>query len=113
MALLVAAHVLSFISSWNLYELDASIHVTLSRTWVLSENFAIFHLISSHRLSEEQQYRNCEGIVTMVKSYQRFEQSASFGVISSNSNCVYIPPANRKGLGQVLTGGLEKVTFGI
>lgn len=47
----------------------------------------------------------------MVKSYQRFEQSASFGVISSNSNCVYIPPANRKGLGQVLTGGLEKVNL--
>lgn len=47
----------------------------------------------------------------MVKSYQRFEQAASFGVISSNSNCAYIPPVNRKSLGQVLTSALENINL--
>lgn len=49
----------------------------------------------------------------MVKSYQRFEQSHAFGVISSNSNCVWLPPQNRKNNspGQVITGALENVNI--
>lgn len=45
----------------------------------------------------------------MVKSYQRFEQESVFGVISSNSNCLWLPAENRNSTGQVLTGALENV----
>ncbi|CCH58193.1 hypothetical protein TBLA_0A03950 [Henningerozyma blattae CBS 6284] len=48
----------------------------------------------------------------MVKSYQRFEQSSVFGVISSNSNCVWVPPSSKKSksLGKVITGALENIS---
>lgn len=51
--------------------------------------------------------------ISMVKSYQRFEQAESFGVISSNSNCVFIPPESKKGhgVGQVITNSLENVNL--
>ncbi|SCU86360.1 LANO_0C07734g1_1 [Lachancea nothofagi CBS 11611] len=45
----------------------------------------------------------------MVKSYQRFEQDSVLGVISSNSNCLWVPSQNRNASGQVLTGALENV----
>lgn len=45
----------------------------------------------------------------MVKSYQRFEQGSAFGVISSNTNCVWIASRNRGSAGQILTGALENV----
>lgn len=45
----------------------------------------------------------------MVKSYQRFEQASVLGVISSNSNCIWIPAETRNASGQVLTGALENV----
>lgn len=49
----------------------------------------------------------------MVKSYQRFEQANVFGVISSNSNSVWIEPEASKrktgNLGQVIVGGLENI----
>lgn len=51
----------------------------------------------------------------MVKSYLRFEQESTFGVIASNSNIVWLPPksnstssANSSG-GRALVGGLEDV----
>lgn len=49
----------------------------------------------------------------MVKSYQRFEQSEVFGVISSNSNCVFIPPESKKAhnVGQVITSALENINL--
>ncbi|SCV00086.1 LAME_0G07426g1_1 [Lachancea meyersii CBS 8951] len=45
----------------------------------------------------------------MVKSYQRFEQESVLGVISSNTNCLWVPSETRNGSGQVLTGALENV----
>lgn len=49
----------------------------------------------------------------MVKSYQRFEQAEVFGVISSDSNCVFVPPESKKGhsVGQVITSALENVNI--
>lgn len=49
----------------------------------------------------------------MVKSYQRFEQASAFGIIASDANCVWIPPANRKSnsAGQVVTGALENINM--
>ncbi|AOA62930.1 Small subunit (SSU) processome component [Komagataella phaffii CBS 7435] len=43
----------------------------------------------------------------MVKSYQRYELGKSFGVISSDSNIVYLP--QKKSTGKVITGGLEDI----
>ncbi|KAH3675474.1 hypothetical protein WICMUC_002763 [Wickerhamomyces mucosus] len=45
----------------------------------------------------------------MVKSYQRYEQSHSFGVISSRSNIIWLPPTNKTSSGQVITSGLEEI----
>lgn len=46
----------------------------------------------------------------MVKSYDRYEQDASFGVIASNSNIVWLPPRqNTKSSGRALTGALEEI----
>ncbi|SCU90138.1 LADA_0F02058g1_1 [Lachancea dasiensis] len=45
----------------------------------------------------------------MVKSYQRFEQESILSVISSNSNCLWIPAESRNASAQVLTGALENV----
>lgn len=46
----------------------------------------------------------------MVKSYQRFEQKCVFGVVSSNTNCVWIPSTSEKhSPGEVITGALENV----
>ncbi|SCU87039.1 LAFA_0E04324g1_1 [Lachancea sp. 'fantastica'] len=45
----------------------------------------------------------------MVKSYQRFEQESVLGVITSSTNCLWIPPQTRNGSGQVLTGALENI----
>lgn len=51
----------------------------------------------------------------MVKSYQRFEQSASFGVISGNSNCIWLPPVDSKkkinNPGQIITSSLENINI--
>ncbi|CAL9738297.1 U3 small nucleolar RNA-associated protein 12 [Monosporozyma servazzii] len=54
----------------------------------------------------------------MVQSYQRFEQASVFGVISSNSNSVWIPaPSTRKrgnshnNPGQIITSCLENVNI--
>ncbi|QLG74500.1 hypothetical protein HG535_0G03830 [Zygotorulaspora mrakii] len=49
----------------------------------------------------------------MVKSYQRFEQANSFGVIASNANCVWIPPASGKqnNPGRAVTAALENVNI--
>lgn len=51
----------------------------------------------------------------MVKSYQRFEQAAAFGVIASNANCVWIPASsgnsNGSGPGQLITSALEDVNI--
>lgn len=51
----------------------------------------------------------------MVKSYQRFEQASVYGVISSNSNCVWIPPednnSKKNNPGQVITSALENVNI--
>lgn len=41
----------------------------------------------------------------MVKSYQRYEQDKCFGVISSNSNVLYVPSKS----GQAITAGLEEI----
>lgn len=45
----------------------------------------------------------------MVKSYQRYEQQRAFGVISSKSNIIWIPPSNKTGAGQAITSGLEEI----
>ncbi|CCF59635.1 hypothetical protein KAFR_0H02260 [Kazachstania africana CBS 2517] len=45
----------------------------------------------------------------MVKSYQRFEQTSVFGVISSNSNSVWIPNGN--GPGNIITSALENINI--
>ncbi|KAH3901979.1 probable U3 small nucleolar RNA-associated protein 12 [Saccharomycodes ludwigii] len=50
----------------------------------------------------------------MVKSYQRFEQEASFGVITSTSSSVWIPPpvslsSVNGSVGQLVTGALEEI----
>lgn len=49
----------------------------------------------------------------MVKSYQRFEQSSVFGVVSSGTNCIWLPTENKKsnGPGQIITGALENVNI--
>lgn len=43
----------------------------------------------------------------MVKSYLRFEPDASFGVIASNSNILWLP--SESSAGEVVTGALESV----
>lgn len=48
----------------------------------------------------------------MVKSYSRFEQSSSFGVIASNGNVTWLPPsnaANSSSFGRGLVPGLEDI----
>ncbi|AGO13679.1 AaceriAGL196Cp [[Ashbya] aceris (nom. inval.)] len=45
----------------------------------------------------------------MVKSYQRFEQADVFGVVTANSNCVWLPSQVKNSPGQVITGALEEV----
>ncbi|KAK9365942.1 WD40-repeat-containing domain protein [Lipomyces kononenkoae] len=47
----------------------------------------------------------------MVKSYLRFEPDASFGVISSNSNVLWLPRSSSSSAsaGQVIVGSLESV----
>lgn len=45
----------------------------------------------------------------MVKSYQRFEQAKCFGVVSSKSNIVWLPPDNKFSAGKIITAGLEEV----
>lgn len=53
----------------------------------------------------------------MVKSYQRYEQAYSFGVIASKSNIIHIPAtagsssssSSKSTTGQVLTSGLEEI----
>lgn len=50
----------------------------------------------------------------MVKSYQRFEQEAVFGVIDSNANCVWLPPTSTErstNPGKVITSALENVNI--
>ncbi|CCK71302.1 snoRNA-binding rRNA-processing protein DIP2 KNAG_0G02450 [Huiozyma naganishii CBS 8797] len=50
----------------------------------------------------------------MVKSYQRFEQSAVFGVISSEANNVWLPPLKGRSSGspgQIITSALENVNI--
>lgn len=44
----------------------------------------------------------------MVKSYQRFEQSGLFGLISTSNQSVYLPSTNSSS-GKLITGGLETV----
>lgn len=48
----------------------------------------------------------------MVKSYDRYEQESCFGVISAQSNVVWLPPAptqSSKSIGRAATGGLENI----
>ena len=50
----------------------------------------------------------------MVKSYLRFEQESSFGVIASTSNIIWLPPKKNSSGGsssggRALVGGLEDV----
>lgn len=46
----------------------------------------------------------------MVKSYDRYEQEASFGVIASNSNVIWLPPLqSSKSIGRALTAALEEI----
>lgn len=48
----------------------------------------------------------------MVKSYDRYEQEDSFGVISAQSNIVWLPPAanqSLKSIGRALSSGLEEI----
>lgn len=49
----------------------------------------------------------------MVASYQRFEQDKVFGVISSNANCVWVPPENKKSnnYGHLITSALENINI--
>lgn len=48
----------------------------------------------------------------MVKSYDRYEQESSFGVIGGQSNVIWLPPAptqSSKSLGRAALGGLEDI----
>lgn len=48
----------------------------------------------------------------MVKSYERFEQEACFGVIASHSNVVWLPPSisqSATSVGRAASGGLEEI----
>ncbi|CCE82087.1 Piso0_002783 [Millerozyma farinosa CBS 7064] len=47
----------------------------------------------------------------MVKSYDRYEQEKCFGVISSQSNVIWLPPtsSNSKSVGRAVVGGLEEI----
>lgn len=48
----------------------------------------------------------------MVKSYDRYEQEKCFGVITSQSNIVWLPPSasqSSKSVGRALTSGLEEI----
>lgn len=48
----------------------------------------------------------------MVKSYDRYEQEAIFGVISCQSNILWLPPApsqSNKSSGRAVTGALEEI----
>lgn len=48
----------------------------------------------------------------MVKSYDRYEQEASFGVIGGQSNIVWLPPAptqSAKSIGRAASGALEEI----
>lgn len=48
----------------------------------------------------------------MVKSYDRFEQEAVFGVIAAQCNILWLPPApsqSSKSSGRAVTGGLERI----
>lgn len=48
----------------------------------------------------------------MVKSYDRFEQEAVFGVIAAQCNVLWLPPAptqSTKSSGRAVTGGLEQI----
>ncbi|CDK24176.1 unnamed protein product [Kuraishia capsulata CBS 1993] len=44
----------------------------------------------------------------MVKSYQRYELERTFGVISSNSNALWLPGGSKSG-GKAITAGVEQV----
>lgn len=48
----------------------------------------------------------------MVKSYDRYEQDACFGVIGGTSNTLWLPPAptqSSKSVGRAVLGGLEEI----
>ncbi|KAM9887581.1 hypothetical protein OXX79_013527, partial [Metschnikowia pulcherrima] len=48
----------------------------------------------------------------MVKSYDRYEQEAVFGVIASQCNIIWLPPAatqSGKSAGRAATGALEEI----
>lgn len=48
----------------------------------------------------------------MVKSYDRYEQDACFGVIGGTSNILWLPPAptqSNKSVGRAVLGGLEEI----
>lgn len=48
----------------------------------------------------------------MVKSYDRYEQDQVFGVITSQSNIVWLPPSDgqsKKSAGRALTSGIEEI----
>lgn len=48
----------------------------------------------------------------MVKSYDRYEQEKCFGVISSQSNVVYLPASesqSKKSVGRAMTSGVEEI----
>lgn len=48
----------------------------------------------------------------MVKSYDRYEQEKTFGVIAAQSNIVWLPPAasqSTKSVGRALSSGLEEI----
>ncbi|CCD26035.2 snoRNA-binding rRNA-processing protein DIP2 NDAI_0G02580 [Naumovozyma dairenensis CBS 421] len=49
----------------------------------------------------------------MVKSYQRFEQESVFGVINSNSNCIWLPSDSNPSTspGQIITSALENINI--
>ena len=48
----------------------------------------------------------------MVKSYNRYDQEKCFGVITSQSNIVWLPPSETQSntsVGRALTSGLEEI----
>ena len=45
----------------------------------------------------------------MVKSYQRYEQERCFGVISSQSNIIWLPSSTSTSSGTAITSGLEEI----
>lgn len=48
----------------------------------------------------------------MVKSYSRYEQETCFGVITSQSNIVWLPPSesqSKKSVGRAMTSGVEEI----